>query len=197
MKKVFKIIGLTILGLLGLIIIVCLGIIINGSCFATYDNDGKDYSSWMANIKDETLVNEIVMPGSHDAGSYGMVWLGETQQFNIDEQLQMGVRYFDLRVNKVEDKYVDIKCTDTVGKKIFFELKTAQTVKSAIREALGQLLEYNHYPNESNADKLIIVTKHEPEKEDIQYLTGLRMVYNIPVYYQYFDMNKKELSKMY
>lgn len=98
---------------------------------------------------------------------------------------------------KVEDKYVDIKCTDTVGKKIFFELKTAQTVKSAIREALGQLLEYNHYPNESNADKLIIVTKHEPEKEDIQYLTGLRMVYNIPVYYQYFDMNKKELSKMY
>ena len=48
----------------------------------------------MANIKDETLVNEIVMPGSHDAGSYGMVWLGETQQFSIDEQLQMGVRYF-------------------------------------------------------------------------------------------------------
>lgn len=94
MKKVFKIIGLTILGLLGLIILICLGININGSCFQTFDNDGKDYSNWMANIKDETLVNEIVMPGSHDAGSYGMVWLGETQQFNIDEQLQMGLRYF-------------------------------------------------------------------------------------------------------
>lgn len=98
---------------------------------------------------------------------------------------------------KAEDNYVDIKCTDASGKKIFFELKTAQTVKSAIREALGQLLEYSHYPNTKKADKLIIVTKHEPEKDDIQYLTGLRTVYNIPVYYQYFDMNKKELSKEY
>lgn len=96
-----------------------------------------------------------------------------------------------------EENYVDIKCIDKAGKKIFFELKTAQTVKAAIREAIGQLLEYNHYPNTSKADKLIIVTKYEPEPEDIQYLTGLRLIYKIPVYYQYFDMEKKELSKEY
>ena len=76
-------------------------------------------------------------------------------------------------------------------------LQAAQTVKAAIREAIGQLLEYNHYPNTSKADKLIIVTKYEPEPEDIQYLTGLRLIYKIPVYYQYFDMEKKELSKEY
>lgn len=98
---------------------------------------------------------------------------------------------------KAEENYVDIRCVDSSGKTIFFELKTAQTVKSAIREAIGQLLEYNHYPNTKKANKLIIVTKHEPEKDDIQYLMGLRTVYNIPVYYQYFDMNKKELSKEY
>lgn len=98
---------------------------------------------------------------------------------------------------KTEDNYVDIKCVDASGKLIFFELKTAQTVKAAIREALGQLLEYNHYPNTKRADKLVIVTKHEPEKEDVQYLMGLRMVYNLPIYYQYFDTNKKILSKEY
>lgn len=98
---------------------------------------------------------------------------------------------------KAEENYVDIKCVDKAGNKIFFELKTAQTVKSSIREALGQLLEYNHYPNTKRADKLVIVTKYEPEQEDIQYLTGLRMIYKIPVYYQYFDMDKKELSKEY
>ena len=96
---------------------------------------------------------------------------------------------------KSEEDYVDIKCVDATGQKIFFELKTAQTVKAAIREAVGQLLEYNHYPNKKCADKLIIVTKHEPEKEDVQYLTGLRKIYNIPVYYQYFDISKKLLSK--
>ncbi len=95
---------------------------------------------------------------------------------------------------KVEENYVDIKCVDKKGKKIFYELKTAK-VKSAIREALGQLLEYNHYPDVNKADKLIIVTKNEPEPDDVQYLLGLRSAYNIPIYYQCFDMKTKILSK--
>lgn len=98
----------------------------------------------------------------------------------------------------VTDKeFVDIQATDSQGNKIFFELKTAGTVKLAIRQALGQLLEYNHYPNKNNADKLIIVTELEITTQDMQYLTGMRSRYNIPVYYQRFDMNKKTLSKEY
>lgn len=98
---------------------------------------------------------------------------------------------------KVEDNYVDIKCINAVGKKIFFELKTAKTVKAAIREAIGQLLEYNHYPDSNKADKLIIVTKHKPEEADVNYLERLRARYNIPIYYQYFDIEKKLLSIEY
>ena len=108
MKRIFKIIGLTISSLLCLILIVSFFIIVNGSCFKSYNNYGKDYSKWMKNINDDTLINEIVMPGSHDAGSYKMVWLGETQQFNIEQQLEMGVRYFDLRVNKKDDRIKEI-----------------------------------------------------------------------------------------
>ena len=94
-----------------------------------------------------------------------------------------------------DEDFVDIKATDSNGQKIFFELKTATTVKCAIRQALGQLLEYNHYPNCNKVDKLIIVTVLEACKEDIQYLMGLRNVYKIPVYYQQFDMDKKVLLK--
>lgn len=106
MKKVLKIIGISLVGFLCILLLFCLIVVANGSCMKLYNNHGKDNSDWMSNIKDETLVNEIVMPGSHDAGSYKMVWLGETQQFSIAEQLQMGVRYFDIRVNKIDDKYV-------------------------------------------------------------------------------------------
>lgn len=98
---------------------------------------------------------------------------------------------------KAEDNHVDIKCVAPSGETIFFELKTAQSVKYAIREAIGQLLEYNHYPDTKRADKMIIVTKDEPEDDDIKYLTKLRAEYHIPVYYQSFDMNNKELSKEY
>ena len=94
-----------------------------------------------------------------------------------------------------DENFVDIKAVDANGKVLFFELKTATTVKSAIRQALGQLLEYNHYPNCSNADKLIIVTVSEASKEDMQYLMALRCVYKIPVYYQQFDMENKVLLK--
>ncbi len=98
----------------------------------------------------------------------------------------------------VTDKdFVDIQAIDPQGKKIYFELKTADTVKLSIRQALGQLLEYNHYPDKNSADKLIIVTRTEITRQDIQYLTGLRSRYNIPVYYQQFDMDRKTLSEEY
>ena len=97
MKKILKITGIVFGSLLSLIVIFCSVVIINGSCMRMYNNHGKDYSDWMSYIKDDINVNEIVMPGSHDAGSYKMVWLGETQNFNIEQQLEMGVRYFDLR----------------------------------------------------------------------------------------------------
>lgn len=95
--------------------------------------------------------------------------------------------------------YVDIKAIDSDGKQVYFELKTASSVKYAIRYALGQLLEYNHYPNGTKADKLIVVTTSELElkEDDIQYLNKLRELYKIPLFYQQFDMNKKILSDEY
>lgn len=95
-----------------------------------------------------------------------------------------------------EKNYVDIQAINPSGERIYFEIKTSTTVKAAIREALGQILEYNHYPNKNNAKKLIIVTECEAEQEDMQYLTGLRNVYRIPVYYQQFELSKKELGAL-
>lgn len=98
----------------------------------------------------------------------------------------------------VTDKdFVDIQAVDSQGNKVYFELKTADSVRLAIRQALGQLLEYNHYPNKNNADKLIIVTELEATQKDMQYLIGMRRRYDIPIYYQQFDMDKKILSKEY
>ena len=57
-----------------------------------------EMSSWMQDIKDEAKVSEIVIPGSHDAGTAGFSWLAETQNRTIKEQFNAGTRYFDLRV---------------------------------------------------------------------------------------------------
>lgn len=58
--------------------------------------------NWMRFLGDEIRLKDVVIPGSHDAGSVGMMWMAETQNRTVKEQLSFGVRYFDLRVT--EDK---------------------------------------------------------------------------------------------
>ena len=156
-KKILKITFSSIGALLGLVIIVCLGIIINGSCMKIYKDD-KDYSSWMENIHDDTLVNEIVMPGSHDAGSYTMVWLGETQQFDIDKQLEMGTRYFDIRVNKIDDEYV-IFHSIINGVKF---LPMLESIKNFVIENPTEtlLLDFQHFSGGSQNDVYNFITEY-------------------------------------
>lgn len=68
-----------------------------------------ELSNWMERLDNYTRLNEIVMPGSHDAGmsqvvncgsgaqfNYGII---QTQALNILEQLQAGSRYFDIRID--------------------------------------------------------------------------------------------------
>ena len=183
MKKILKIIGLTLGGLVALVLIVCLGIIINGTCFKTYNNHGIDNSTWMANIKDDVLINEIVMPGSHDAGSYKMVWLGETQQFTIDEQLQMGVRYFDIRVNKKEDKYVIFH---SIINGVEF-LPILESIKNFIinnpTEVL--LLDFQHFEGNSQNDVYNFITEYlynnnllvenNTKLSDLEFISNLKL----------------------
>jgi hypothetical protein len=91
---------------------------------------------------------------------------------------------------------VDITVKTVSGEMIFYELKTSD-VKLAIRFAIGQLLEYCHYSVKTKAEKLIIVTKYTPSSNDIAYMERLRTLYQMPIYYQQFDMEKKQLSKLY
>ncbi len=81
-------------------------VLLNGHYFKS-SSDLKDYSNsnWMSHLKDEVKLVDIVMPGSHDAGTCSTSYLGRTQGYSIKEQLEMGARYFDLRVNKTEKGY--------------------------------------------------------------------------------------------
>lgn len=58
----------------------------------------EELSSWMSMIKDDTLVKELVIPGSHDSGTKGMPDTLETQDKDYYDQLKQGFRYFDTRV---------------------------------------------------------------------------------------------------
>lgn len=66
-----------------------------------------DQRGWMASIKDETCISEISIPGTHDSCAlYEPVHpSAKCQNYTIKDQLEMGVRFLDIRgvalINKI------------------------------------------------------------------------------------------------
>lgn len=77
----------------------------------------------------------------------------------------------------------------------FYELKTANTSKQCIREAISQLLEYAYYPSEARASRLIIVGLVDLSQDSKNYLEGLRSRFSLPLYYRKFDLETKKLGR--
>ena len=82
------------------------------------------------------------------------------------------------------------------GELHFFEVKTSSAKKN-IREALGQILEYAHYPSEDRAKKMFIIGEKAPDRKDKKYLIHLRKLYNIPIWYRWYNFEDNTLSEEY
>lgn len=180
MKKIKK--ALIITGVTLLTIGSGIGIYISSmTCFRKYSQEDHTLKSWMKDINDTVKVNDIIMPGSHDAGTYGMSWLGSTQHLTIEEQLNLGVRYFDLRVNKTGNDYVIFHSIingtkfdpilDSVVK--FIDENPSETL----------LLDFQHFKNDSDdyvynevseklKDKLVI---QDETKDELRFIDELSL----------------------
>ena len=62
---------------------------------------------WMKNVNDNKIINEMSIPGTHDSGALHSIFdvSGKCQDVNINTQLNIGVRFFDLRLQLVEDDF--------------------------------------------------------------------------------------------
>ena len=67
-----------------------------------YGTKEIESSSWMGALPDDIKISDMSIPGAHDASTrkvdIGMAPFAQTQYFYISDLLDIGVRYFDLRV---------------------------------------------------------------------------------------------------
>ena len=70
-------------------------------------NKGKP-DLWMQGLDDNRAVTSLSIPGTHDAGATHSIFdvAGKCQDISIAEQLAIGVRFFDLRLKMVNNKFV-------------------------------------------------------------------------------------------
>lgn len=99
-----------------------------GKCVVTISKnpypvpDPVDTKNWMGKLPANTTLNNIIMPGSHDAGMSELhncsVGAGEgntkTQELDIKGQLEAGSRYFDIRVDYDKEMLITYHRTDIV-----------------------------------------------------------------------------------
>lgn len=64
-------------------------------------------SAWMSTLPDERGLAELSIPGTHDSGALYELGTGtaRTQELTIEQQLELGVRYFDIRCRNVADVF--------------------------------------------------------------------------------------------
>jgi hypothetical protein len=76
----------------------------------------------------------------------------------------------------------------------FFEIKIAPSARSALREAVGQLLEYAYWPNAGRANELVVVGEAAPTEETKQYLDNLRRRFGLGLSYRQLNNEKGKLG---
>jgi hypothetical protein len=70
------------------------------------------------------------------------------------------------------------------GKFHFYEIKTAQSPRACLRQALGQLLEYAFWPGSQEAVRLVVVGESALDQEGTEYLRTLKKRFSLPVEYE-------------
>ena len=65
----------------------------------------------------------------------------------------------------------------------FYEIKTFHSPRACIRDAIGQLLEYSHWPRGIGAQKMIVVGENVLDADGAQYLETLHRRFSLPIEY--------------
>ena len=61
------------------------------------------HTDWMKDIPDNTKFSEMTIPGTHDSLSLYGICCARTQTWTLREQMNAGIRYFDIRLRRINN----------------------------------------------------------------------------------------------
>ena len=147
-----------------------------------YSKITKFNSEWMSKLPDNLNISNITIPGTHDSCTFEFFFdnieilqdiidfFGMTQSWNFTEQLNAGIRYFDIRVGSDGLIYHGLLLTTTSFIDIFKEIKNffKKNPKESIIMRIKYEVVFSCYYDEENCFKNNI-KKVLDENENILY----------------------------
>ena len=102
------------------------------------------HNAWMADIPDEMLVTALSIPGTHDSGCIdGPMGFAQTQNLDIPEQLNAGIRFLDIRLAHYQDDLLVHHDVVYMGKRYkdvleicadFLERHSSETILMSVKD---------------------------------------------------------------
>lgn len=63
----------------------------------------RHHLDWMKDIPDNTRLSQMTIPGTHDSCSLFGICCARTQTWTLVEQMRAGLRYFDIRLRRIDN----------------------------------------------------------------------------------------------
>ena len=138
----------------------------------------EKYANWMSNLDDNVSLRNINMPGSHDTMAlYSIADLaGQCQSLSLHDQLNLGVRFLDIRLKEDHDKLKAVH--GFIDQKVSFE-----TITKTIEEFI-----------EKNPSEFIIMSVKEeadPSNSEISFESSLKTYLKSDIYLKDTELPSK------
>ena len=92
---------------LGLLIVLIISTLVSFLTLNPIDRfETRAARPWMKEVSDDYLIKQMSIPGTHDSGATHSIFdvAGKCQDLRIQSQLNIGVRFFDLRLQLKNDE---------------------------------------------------------------------------------------------
>lgn len=132
--------------------------------------------NWMSKVSDNTKITDMSIPGTHDSGATHSIAdvSGKCQDSSIAEQLDMGVRFFDLRLQLVNNEFKIVH--SFVDQKLSFE-----TV----------LTDFHNFMEKNTSEFLLLSIKKEADNVDSNIDFGSKLLEDLGKLQPYISLNSK------
>lgn len=90
------------------VIMIVSMIITSVFAFCSFERKYDEISvNWMSKVNDDVNITDLSIPGTHDSGALHSIAdvAGKCQDMSISSQLKIGVRFFDLRLQLVNNEF--------------------------------------------------------------------------------------------
>ncbi|MCR5206970.1 MAG: hypothetical protein K6C14_00650 [Eubacterium sp.] len=139
------------------------------------------FDRWMEYIKDEVKITSLVIPGAHNAGSYGMSFMAECQKDTLLTQFNYGIRHYCLRLNT--DRRGNIVIAHGISKGDLFDNVLSDIRQMLINSNEILLLDIQEYYDQKFGP---VTLKFKADKDKVN---SMLAHYIEPEKYAYYDFD--------